>query len=111
MKTTKILTILVFLFSGTLTAKKNDVLITISGHKISKAEFERIYIKNNQSLADEADIRSPREYVDMYIDFKLKVLEAMELGMDTAKSFIDELAGFRTDLAAPYLTDINMTKS
>lgn len=106
MKRIRILTILVFLFSGTLTAKKNDVIVTISGHKISKAEFERIYLKNNQALADDADIKSPRDYVDMYIDFKLKVLEAMELGMDTAKSFINELAGFRSDLAAPYLTDM-----
>ncbi len=95
-----------FLFSGTLIAQKNQVLIDISGYEISKAEFERIYKKNNQTLADESGIKSPKEYVDMYIDFKLKVLEAMSLKMDTVKSYVDELAGYRTELAAPYLTDM-----
>ncbi len=106
MKTFKILFILMFLFSGTLIAQKNDVLIDISGYEVSKAEFERIYKKNNHTLADDSGIKSPKEYIDMYIDFKLKVLEAMNLKMDTAKSFIEELAGYRSELAAPYLTDI-----
>ncbi len=106
MKTPIFLFILMFLFSGTLIAQKNDVLIDISGYEISKAEFERIYKKNNQTLADESGIKSPKEYIDMYIDFKLKVIEAMRLKMDTAKPFIDELAGYRTELAAPYLTDM-----
>src|SRR5690554_1524550 len=106
MKPIKILIVLIFLLPGILSAKKNDVIIKISGHKISKAEFERIYKKNNQALAEESEIKSPREYLDMYIDFKLKVIEAINLGMDTVKSFKDELAGYRTELAAPYLTDM-----
>ena len=35
----------------------------------------------------------------------MKVKEAEELGLDTAKQFIDELAGYRKQLAQPYLTD------
>ena len=41
----------------------------------------------------------------MYINYKLKVREALELGMDTVKSFVDELAGYRKQLAQPYLVD------
>lgn len=111
MKTIKILFILLFLFSATINAQKNDVLIDISGYEISKAEFERIYKKNNQFLADGSEIKSPKEYIDMYIDFKLKVLEAMRLKMDTAKPFIEELAGYRSELAAPYLTDMQYDKA
>jgi peptidyl-prolyl cis-trans isomerase SurA len=106
MKTRYILLILILFVSGVLFAQKNDVLISISGYEISKAEFERIYKKNNQTLVDESGIKSPKEYVDMYVDFKLKVIEAMELKMDTAKQFREELAGYRTELAAPYLTDM-----
>ena len=101
-----ILCILMVLFAGSLIAQKNEVLINISGYEISKAEFERIYRKNNQTLAEESEIKTPKEYLNLYIDFKLKVIEAMRLKMDTAKQFTDELAGYRTELAAPYLTDM-----
>jgi peptidyl-prolyl cis-trans isomerase SurA len=50
--------------------------------------------------------KSPAEYLEMYINFKLKVVEALNLKMDTVTAFRKELAGYRTDLAAPYLTDI-----
>ena len=45
------------------------------------------------------------EYMDLFIDFKLKVQAAKDLGMDTAASFVNELAGYRTQLARPYLVD------
>lgn len=106
MKTILILITLIFLLPGTMSAKKKDYLINISGHKISKEEFERIYKKNNQALTEESELKSPTEYLELYINFKLKVIEAMDLGMDTLQSFKDELAGYRTELAAPYLTDM-----
>ncbi len=106
MKATYILYILIFLFSENLFAQKNDILITIDDYKISKAEFERIYKKNNKTFTDESETKSPKEYLEMYIDFKLKVIEALKLKMDTVTSFRKELAGYRTELAAPYLTDM-----
>ena len=39
------------------------------------------------------------EYVDLFINFKLKVIEAENTGLDTMPSFINELAGYRTQLA------------
>jgi peptidyl-prolyl cis-trans isomerase SurA len=105
-----IISLLVFLgtfsFFNLVKAQKNDVLITIDKTEITKQEFERIYRKNNQNLLEQSDIKSPKDYLDMYIDFKLKVVEAMNLKMDTVKTFRDELAGYRKELAAPYLTDM-----
>src|SRR5690554_5836152 len=106
MGTKVLLLILTIFFSEILSAGKNDVLIAIGDHKISKEEFERIYKKNNQSLANDSDITSPEEYLEMYINFKLKVIDALNMKMDTLKSFREELAGYRTELAAPYLTDM-----
>ena len=51
------------------------------------------------------DKKSLDEYVDLFINFKLKVKEAEMLKLDTAKSFINELSGYRKQLAVPYLTD------
>jgi peptidyl-prolyl cis-trans isomerase SurA len=92
--------------SGAISAQQNDVLIRIGSHEVSKAEFERIYNKNNRNLMDESDVKSPEDYLDMYINFKLKVIEALNLQMDTISSFKTELSGYRQDLAAPYLTDM-----
>jgi peptidyl-prolyl cis-trans isomerase SurA len=97
-----------FLFFSILTvyAQDDETILTIGETKISKAEFERIYKKNNNNLLNESEKKTPEEYLGLFINFKLKVLEAQSLKMDTAAAFINELAGYRKELAAPYLTDI-----
>jgi peptidyl-prolyl cis-trans isomerase SurA len=90
-------------------AQQKDVLITIGNDKISKQEFENVYRKNNAKQA-KADEKTLREYLDLYINFRLKVKEAEALGLDTVGSFEKELAGYRKQLAAPYLTDKEVTE-
>jgi peptidyl-prolyl cis-trans isomerase SurA len=82
---------------------QEEILMTIGNEKVTRAEFERIYHKNNSSVVYEN--KSPREYLDLFINFKLKVMEAEALGYDTMSSFINELAGYRDQLAKPYLQD------
>lgn len=104
----KIIIPILFVFAFVLTgySKKEKPLITIGKTDISRAEFERIYKKNNSNLYNKNDKKSPKEYLDLFINFKLKVIEAERLQMDTSKAFINELAGYRKELAAPYLTDV-----
>jgi peptidyl-prolyl cis-trans isomerase SurA len=86
--------------------KGNDdpVLLTVAGEKITRSEFLNVYNKNNMKK-DVIDKKSLEEYLDLYINFKLKVKEAESLGMDTVSSFKTELAGYRKQLAQPYLMD------
>ncbi len=86
-------------------AQDNDdqILMTINGEKITRGEFERIYTKNNQDPA--FDKASLDEYMKLFINFKLKVMEAESLGMDTVSSFVTELNGYRRQLEKPYFTD------
>jgi peptidyl-prolyl cis-trans isomerase SurA len=91
-------------------AQSDETLITIGDTKVSKGEFERIYQKNNNNLYNETDKKTPEEYLEMFIDFKLKVIEAVNLKMDTSSVFINELAGYREELAAPYLTDVKYSQ-
>ncbi len=79
------------------------VLISIHDRDISLEEFERIYRKNNSGTVIEK--QSVEEYLKLFIDFKLKVIEAEERGMDTTRSFINEFNSYRKQLAKPYLTD------
>lgn len=87
-------------------SQSDETLITIGDTKVSKGEFERIYQKNNNNLYNETDKKTPEEYLELFVDFKLKVIEAEHLKMDTNTVFINELAGYREELAAPYLTDV-----
>ena len=82
---------------------QDDIIMTLGNEKVTKAEFERIYHKNNSSVV--YDNKTPREYLDLFINFKLKVMEAKAQGYDTMSSFIKELGGYRDQLAKPYLRD------
>ena len=78
------------------------VILIIAGEEITKAEFERVYYKNNTEDVTEQALQ---EYLQLYINFKLKVKEAEELKMDTSDAFKKELQGYRRQLATAYLTD------
>lgn len=80
------------------------VLMTINGDEVTVAEFMTVYKKNNVNN-DVLDKKSLEEYLDLYINFKLKVKEAKDIGMDTAQAFISELEGYRKQLVAPYFID------
>ena len=98
------------MLTTSLGAQKNTI-VTIDGRAVSKEEFENIYQKNNTNLNDENEVKSPKDYMKMFIDFKLKVIEAENRGLDTTQSFISELAEYRDELAKTYLTDVNVTDS
>ena len=82
----------------------DPVLMTIAGKNITRSEFQTIYNKNNPKNT-ETDSKSIDDYVQLFINFKLKVKEAEELGLDTTADFKTELEGYRKQLAQPYLTD------
>ena len=104
--------VIVFIFfSLTLSAQKKDqVIMTIGDLPVTKEEFTANYQKNNTNVLDEKDKKTPVEYLDLYVNFKLKVLEAQKLGYDTARSFIDELKGYRKELTRPYLTNVSFNE-
>ncbi len=100
-----VITLVTFIaLSCSLFAQTTDpVLMTINGKPVLKSEFEYIYNKNNSN--NSLDKKTLDEYVDLFINFKLKVEEAKAQGIDTTASFKNELAGYRSQLTKPYLTD------
>ena len=87
--------------------KKDKLVLKIGNLPVTVDEFVSNYQKNNTNILDKKDIKSPEEYLDLFINFKLKVLEAQNLGYDTLTSFINEMKGYREELAKPYLTDVS----
>ena len=64
-------------------AQEDKVLMTINGEPIMASEFLYIYEKNNQETSLEK--KSMEEYLDLFINFKLKVTEAIAQGVDTTQ--------------------------
>ena len=79
-------------------------LLIVADEKVSVDDFLSIYNKNRQ-VGEELDPKTLDEYLQLFINFKLKVKEAEYLGMDTVPSFVKELSGYRKQLANPYLVD------
>ncbi len=101
--------VFVFILSLNAFSNNNDTtLLTIDGQKISSAEFLRIYNKNNNN--NQIDNKSIKDYIDLYINYKLKVIEAEKLGLDTLKTFIDEYNGYIEQLQKPYLVDSSVER-
>ena len=104
--------ILSFILSINLIVKaqnhKSETLMTIAGREISLGEFERIYMKNNNDNIVQK--QSIDEYLDMFINFKLKVIEAEELGTDTVYYFLNEFNSYKRQLAKPYMTNPEITE-
>ena len=84
-------------------ANHSDVLMTINGKPVSAEEFLYIYEKNNQAGA--LDPKTMDEYLDMFINFKLKVAEAEAQGIDTTAAFKKELKGYRAQAIPKYMQD------
>ena len=78
-------------------------LMTINGKPVSAEEFLYIYEKNNQAGA--IDPKTMDEYLDMFINFKLKVAEAEAQGIDTTEAFKKELKGYRAQATPKYMHD------
>jgi peptidyl-prolyl cis-trans isomerase SurA len=97
------------LLSGPVRAQETDpVLMTVGDRVITASQFMSAYRKNNIDMKV-ADPKSVREYLDLYIDFNLKVVEAMSQGLDTQPEFLSELEQYRRQLARPYFSDESIT--
>lgn len=95
-------------FTLRVSAQNDPVLLEINGDKVTKSEFLQIYLKNNND--PKFDKASLDEYMVLFKKFKLKVAEAEALGYDTIPKLVKELAGYRKQLATPYLTDSAMNE-
>ncbi len=82
----------------------DQILLTVGNEKIPASEFIRIYLKNNQ-VANTIDSKSVEEYLNLFVNFKLKVADALNSKLDTLSSFKSELASFKKQLARPYMVD------
>lgn len=95
----------------TIAAKKkpsDPIVMTVAGNDVTLSEFEYLYHKN---ATQQVEPQSLDDYIDMFVNYKLKVADAYAAGIDTTEAFRSEFEGYRAEIAAPYLSDAVMADS
>lgn len=93
---------LLAVISVTANAQSNDpVVMTIGDMKVHRSEFLYSYNKNNSEGV--IDKKTVKEYVDLFVNYKLKVLAALDEHMDTLTSFNKEYREYRDQQIRPTL--------
>ena len=98
---------------GAVAQNANDpVVFQINGKNIYKSQFMKEFLQsigNDPNAAPTACTYEKRkaleDYVQLYVNFQTKLADAYAMGYDTLTTLNQELAGYRKELAAPYLID------
>ncbi len=81
-------------------AQNNDpIIMTINGNQIHRSEFEYSYNKNNsEGVIDKKDVQ---DYVQLFVDYKLKVEAAKDAGYHEMEEVKTELQGYKEQMVYP----------
>ena len=100
---------LLFTFCAAIVAQtafaqiEDPIVMTVNGEDVTRSEFEYSYNKNNTELV--VDKASLDEYVELFVNYKLKVAAAKDAQLDTMAAFQKEMADYRAQQAEEYLID------
>jgi len=81
----------------------SQTLFTYGNNAVDKDEFLRAYNKNNVQVTDKE--KSMRDYLNLYVNFKLKVKAAEDMKLDTLPQLKSDLNSFRTQVQDNYMND------
>lgn len=82
--------------------KKSLTLFTVNNNPVSTDEFLHLYRKNSLNRSEKTTEQAVKEYLDLLINFKLKIAEAQARGLDTTQKFNKEFKTYREELKRPY---------
>ena len=100
---------LLLLLAALCTARAQDkisehaVLLIVGDDTTTVGEFTRMHAKNAKQMQGVSYQQSLREYLELYVNFRLKVKAAVDAGYDTVKYIQDELQNYREQAAEPYM--------
>ena len=96
------------LFANAQAKLDKQVLMTIGDQDVTVKEFCDVYYKNNLK-SDVIEKKSVDEYLELFTTFRMKVMEAERMKLDTSAKFQKELAGYRKQLAKPFMSSDDIT--
>jgi peptidyl-prolyl cis-trans isomerase SurA len=89
--------------------KTPPVLVEIGTEQFSPEDFQESYTKN-RFASDSAKGLTPQEYLPLYTDLKIKVMQARSEGRDTAAGYKEEINSYREQLAKNFLVDKSLVE-
>lgn len=103
--------ILIFNFSTFHSQSHNSqTLMTIDNEVITKSDFLKVYNKNIELVLDK-DQRDFDYYLNLFINYKLKLAEAKLLGYDQKESYLREFNMYKEQLSKAYMTDQKVSEA
>ena len=85
-----------------------DVLLSISGEPVLANEFMRVYNKNLSLVQDDSQ-KEVDSYLELFVNYKLKLAEARALRYDKDPVYLKEFESYKNQLIQSFLTDKNVT--
>ncbi|MDE7091141.1 MAG: hypothetical protein K2O53_05390, partial [Bacteroidales bacterium] len=86
----------------------NDVLLIVGDDTTTVGAFTRMHAKNAKQTQGLSYQQSLRDYLELYVNFRLKVKAAEDAGYDTIAAIQEELQNYRAQAAEPYMLDADM---
>ncbi|MBS1947307.1 MAG: peptidylprolyl isomerase [Bacteroidetes bacterium] len=93
----------VVFFQLMLTNGKPQAVFSYGANTVSKEDFLKAYTKNNNE--GKPTEKSYRDYLELYIRYKLKVKAAYDMHLDSLSAQLTELKNFRNQVANGYMND------
>lgn len=97
------------LVSSNIKAQDDPVLFKVNDKEVRVSEFQYIYNKTNGDKADYSE-KSLKEYLELYVNFKLQVAEGIDIGLSEKPEVKREQDQYKRQLASTYLTDREITE-
>lgn len=92
------------IFSCTIFSAYSQTLFTYGQYKTDAKDFLRAFNKNNQLPASEKN-KAIKEYLDLYVNSRLKIREAYDRGYDTLPHIKSEIENLRNQVLENYMSD------
>ena len=91
-------------------SKAQDIVADIAGDKITIADFDREYLKATPDIlpGDNISLDKKAEYLNLLINYHLKVRDAKDRGLQYSPDLEKEISGFKDDLLLSYYTDMKV---
>jgi len=107
-KVFSVFVLLVLCTTTVVSQRSKDVIIEIDGEPVYASEFTRVYLKNLDLVQEESQ-KDVDGYLDLFIDYKLKIAEARAQGLDQEQAYVSEFQKYRNQLSRNYLYEDKLT--
>jgi peptidyl-prolyl cis-trans isomerase SurA len=91
--------------------KQQQVVATVGQEPITLKEYETLYLKGsgNRDSAAAASMQERERFLDLMVNYKLKLADAQRLKLDQKPEIINEVESYKGGLAASFVTEREIT--